>query len=62
MPGHAPQKIDKSRIDGFVKSQKTCHCERSNLVYGNYLYLLDCRVAPLLAMTMIVTFYKAVKN
>jgi hypothetical protein len=32
--------------------------KRSNLVYDNYLYLLDCLVAPFLTMTGVVIFYE----
>jgi len=34
--------------------------ERSNLVYNNRLYLLDCFVVALLAMTRFMTFYESV--
>ena len=34
--------------------------ERSNLTYYNYLYLLECFVAALLAMTRWMIFYECI--
>ena len=47
--------LEKSKIPSL-------RAERSNLTYCNYLYLLDCFVAALLAMTLWMTFYEIVIN
>ena len=50
-------------FDELVKNPKKGHCERSEaILYVHiYLYLLDCFVALLLAMTRFMTFYEVVK-